>query len=80
MPQYPTHEELVEAFKPQLKALKKIATFDKSDSDYDIVLLHLVLTGITDYAQIIRLAVQQTPLTPAEVSAGIRFFRSKVQP
>lgn len=82
MPKYPTHEALVEAYKSQLTDLRKIAKFDKDDTDYDIVLLSFVLTGIedgiSDYVRIIRLAVQAVALSPSEVTAGVRFFRPSV--
>ena len=81
-PKYPTQEAMVQAFKPQLDKLRKIAKFEDTDSEYDIVLLHLVLTGneggLSDYVRIIRLAIQAVALAPAEVAQGIRFFRSKV--
>lgn len=81
-PKYPTQEDMVNAYESQLKKLKKIAKFEDTDTDYDIVLLHLVLTGneggISDYVRIILLAIQQTALAPVEVAQGMRFFRSKV--
>lgn len=81
-PKYPTQDAMVQAFKPQLDKLRKIAKFEDTDSEYDIVLLHLVLTGneggLSDYVRIIRLAIQAVALAPAEVAQGIRFFRSKV--
>jgi len=78
MPKYPTEEALLAAYEDKLKALKEIAKFDETDTDYDIILLNFVLTGNTDYATIIRLAVQAVALSAEEVSAGIRFFRLRV--
>jgi hypothetical protein len=80
MPKFPTRESLIDACKPQLERLRKIATLE--DDDYESALFHCVLTGQpvndpgqSDYARIIRLAIQSVALTAAEVSAGVRFFR-----
>jgi len=91
-PAFPTPEDMVAAFKDELAKLRKIATFDKDDSDYDIVLKHLVLSwnqvGVdsdknlkptsSDYSRIIQLAIQTVALTPGEVITGIRFFRPRI--
>jgi len=91
-PKYPTPEALVEAFRPQLDALREIAVLP--EDDYEAVLLHLVLTwnqvGVdnnrdlkpasSDFSRIIQLAIQTVALTPGEVSTGIRFFRPHLQP
>lgn len=89
-PKYPTEEAMVAAFKPQLDALREIAVVDLSD--FETVLFHIVLTWnniirnsngnlvvtSNEYGRIIELCVQTVALTPAEVQAGIRFFRAKV--
>lgn len=78
MPKYPTEDTLIAAYESKLKALKEIAVFDETDTDYDIVLLNFVLTGNADYSTIIRLAVQAVALTAEEISNGIRFFRIRI--
>lgn len=91
-PAYPTPADMVATFKSELDKLRQIATFDKDDSDYEIVLKHLVLSwnqvGVdkdknlkptqSDYSRIIQLAIQTVALSPAEVQAGVRFFRIAV--
>lgn len=91
-PKYPTEEALVTAFKPQLDALRAIAIIDMSD--YDTVLFHIVLTEnktgrnangnlviiSNEFGRIIELCVQTVALSASEVSAGVRFFRPKLQP
>ncbi len=79
MPKYAGREDLVRVYKQPLNNLKAIAKFDEGDSEYDLIMLNLVLTGKNDFVNIVRLAVQQLALTPAEVSAGIRFFRLDLQ-
>lgn len=90
-PKYPTRHELVNAFAPQLASLRQVA--ELPDDDYEAILLHLVLSwnqvgldtdkqlrpASSDYSRIIQLAIQTVALTPAEVTAGVRFFRPKVQ-
>lgn len=79
MPKYPTREALVNAFKLQLDKLKAITAFNEEDSDYDLILLNIVLSGAKDYDTIVSTALQQTTLAPAEVAQGVRMFRVDVQ-
>ena len=86
-PKYPTPEAMVAAFKPQLDKLREIAKLP--EDDLDAVLFHLVLTwnkpvadsegrwavADNEYAKIIRLAIQVTPLTAAEVAESVKYFR-----
>jgi hypothetical protein len=86
-PKYPTPQDLVAGFMPQLISLRKIANLP--DDDYEAVLFHIVLTwnqptvdennklavAANEYGRLIQLAIQTVALTPDEVTAGIRFFR-----
>lgn len=87
-PIYYTPEELIERFALPLSKLRKYA--DLPDSDYEAVIWYLVFSGNTlrrrpdnakleavngDFAYIKELAIQQIPLSHAEVMAGIRYFR-----
>jgi len=90
-PQFPTHEDMVRWFAPKLKLLREIA--ELPEDDYEATLFHLVLTwnqpalsendklmaGVSEYNRLVQVAIQTVALTPAEVTAGIRFFRPKVQ-
>lgn len=90
-PKYPTHNDLVTAFKSQLDKLRKIA--ELPEDDYEAVLFYIVFSwnqvalnsnmqympSGNEYGRIIDLAIQTVALTTAEVSAGIRFFRAKIQ-
>ena len=89
-PAYPTPAAMVAAFKSELDKLRQVAILPKDD--YEAVLLHLVLSwnqvGVdkdknlkptqSDYSRIIQLAIQTVALSPAEVQAGVRFFRIAV--
>ena len=88
-PQFPTHEDMVTHFAPKLKLLREIA--ELPEDDYEATLFHLVMTwnqpdykdkqlasGVSEYNRMVQLAIQIIALTPAEVTAGIRFFRPKV--
>ena len=90
-PKYPTKQALVDAYREQLNELRQIANLP--EDDYEAVMLHLVLTWNqlatdsnknivdvgSDFKRIIQLAIQTVALTPAEVQAGIRFFRPYLQ-
>lgn len=91
-PKYPTKADMVAAYKEQLDKLKEIATFDKEMDDYEIVLFHIVLSWnqpaknakgnlvavSNEYGRILELIMQTVALSPAEVQAGVRFFRPKI--
>lgn len=84
---YPTRENVINAFAPRLLELRKIAIVQ--EDDYEAILHHLVLTGNTvirgnkdawqaltsEYVDVIQIAIQTVALTPEEVTQGVRFFR-----
>lgn len=89
MPKYPTKQDLVRGFQQQLDELRAIATLP--EDDYEAILHHIVLTwnqlvskagafdvAQNEYSRIVRMAMQTVPLTPSEVTAGIRFFRAEL--
>lgn len=88
-PKYPTKEAMIDGFREKLTKLREIAVLP--EDDYEAILFHLVLTWNqvgakdgqfepvgTEFARIVRLAIQTVALTADEVSAGIRFFRPYV--
>lgn len=90
-PAYPTREDMVRKFQAQLDTLREIA--ELPEDDFEAVLFHIVLSwnqpalnadnnlvsAESEYVRMIKLAIQTVALTPAEVTAGVRFFRPYVQ-
>lgn len=90
-PKYPTKEDLIEAYREKLEALRAISKID--DDDYDTILFFIVLSwnvvaenssgnlvvASNEYGRVISLITQKVALSAAEVANGIRFFRPRVQ-
>lgn len=90
-PAFKSNEDMVEKFRAQLTTLREIA--ELPDDDFEATLFYIVLSwnqpGInadgnlvsaeSEYNRLVKLAIQTVALTPAEVTAGIRFFRPLVQ-
>lgn len=72
-----THEEVVEAYQPDLEQLRRFGVIHSQD-DFVAIMRHLVL-GIDEYKAIIQSASQTQPLSQEEIRDGMRIFRRDLQ-
>lgn len=91
-PNFPNEGSVIQMFAPRLLEMQKVANLPEEMSDYEKIVRYIILpgnevtrnaagamgVGDTEFTSVVYAALQAIPLTPAEVTEGIRFFRTDV--